>query len=359
VDASGNVFVTGSSFDFHDSRSNPDYVTIKYSGVGVPLWTNRYNGPGNGSDEAAAVAVDTSGNVFVTGMSYTGTNGYLDYATIAYSNAGLPLWTNCYNGPRNHIDAARAIAVDASGNIFVTGVSAGNGDDYATIKYSGTGLPLWTNRYDGGHGSDGARAIAVDASGNAVVTGGSYGSGTILDFATIKYSGAGLPLWTNRHKGSGGYADEALAIAVDGSGNVLVTGYSGGAGSYYTTLKYSTAGLPLWTNRYWGGMGYANAIAVDRSGNAFVTGVAQGTNNDYVTIKYSTAGPSLTIARTTTNTVAVSWPSPAADFALQQNTNMATTNWTAVGLSPTDDGTNNTVIIDPPEGIRFYRLFHP
>jgi hypothetical protein len=64
----------------------------------VALWTNRYNGSGNGEDFADAIAVDGSGNVFVTGWS-AGSSVFDDYATVAYSNAGEPLWTNRYNGP--------------------------------------------------------------------------------------------------------------------------------------------------------------------------------------------------------------------------------------------------------------------
>ena len=86
-------------FDWQRRRS-ADYATIKYSSAGVPLWTNRYNGPGNGDDYATAVAVDGSNNVIVTGYS-TGSAGDLDYATIKYSSAGVPLWTNRYNGPGN------------------------------------------------------------------------------------------------------------------------------------------------------------------------------------------------------------------------------------------------------------------
>ena len=70
----------------------------------MPLWTNRYNGPGNGNDYATAVAVDGSGNVFVTGYSHGSSGSYYDYATIAYSGAGVPLWTNRYNGPGNSDD---------------------------------------------------------------------------------------------------------------------------------------------------------------------------------------------------------------------------------------------------------------
>jgi hypothetical protein len=128
VDGSGNVFVTGSS--------NDDYATIAYSGAGVPLWTNRYNGTGNSSDGAKAVAVDGSGNVFVTGHSIDN-SGDSDYVTIAYSGAGVPLWTNRYDGPDNGSSFARALAVDRSGNVFVTGYSVDSeGDsDFVTVKY--------------------------------------------------------------------------------------------------------------------------------------------------------------------------------------------------------------------------------
>jgi hypothetical protein len=67
--------------------------------------------------------------------------------------------------------------------------------------------------------------------------------------------------------------------------------------------------------------------------------------------------PLLTIRLTSTNTVAVSWPSSSAGWNLQQHTNLATTNWIAVGPIPSDDGTSKTVIVNPPAGNRFFRLF--
>jgi len=135
-------------------------------------WVRRYD---SGDDGASAIVVDHSGNVYVTG--YTGSGGNHDYATVAYSGAGVPLWTNRYNGPGNYHDEPAAIAVDGSGNVFVTGMSANvilNEFDYATIKYSGAGVPLWTNRYNGtGIGNDAAFAVALDGSGNVFVTGSS------------------------------------------------------------------------------------------------------------------------------------------------------------------------------------------
>jgi hypothetical protein len=163
VDGSNNVIVTGGSTG---SGGDSDYATIKYSSAGVPLWTNRYNGPGNGDDYAYAVAVDGSNNVIVTGAS-TGSGGDSDYATIKYSSAGVPLWTN---GPGNDDYQAYAVAVDGNNNVIVTGA-------YGTIEYSSAGVPLWTHY--------GGSALAVDRSNNVIVTG--------FSFVTVKYAGVPSP----------------------------------------------------------------------------------------------------------------------------------------------------------------------
>src|SRR5260221_247018 len=81
---------------------------VAYSAAGVPLWTNRYDAA-HANDQANAVAVDGSGHVFVTGFSQSSAiSGSEDFATIAYSGAGAPLWTNRYNGPGNGNDRASA-----------------------------------------------------------------------------------------------------------------------------------------------------------------------------------------------------------------------------------------------------------
>jgi hypothetical protein len=138
---------------------------------------------------AYAAAVDGSGNVFVTGYSYRsgGTNGdYADYATIAYSGVGLPLWTNRYNAPKTSTPGANALAVDRNGNVFVTG---GSSNDCTTIAYSAAGAPLWTNRYNGpGYAYAEGWAIGTDGSGNVFVTGFATDSAGGRDYLTIKYS---------------------------------------------------------------------------------------------------------------------------------------------------------------------------
>ncbi len=294
VDGAGNVYVTGQS----DAAGTVerDWATIKYNSAGDTLWVRRYNGPGNGFDIARAIAVDGAGNVYVTGYTFGSGTGY-DYATIKYNSAGDTLWVRRYNGPGNGYDFALALAVDGMGNVYVTGYGHGSGTgyDYATIKYNSAGDSLWVARYNGpGNGVDCANAIAVDGTGNVYVTGQSKGISTgDADYATIKYNSAGDSLWVARYNGPGNDADCAYAIAVDGAGNVYVTGNSTGIGTAddYATIKYNSAGNQQWVARYDGpgnGIDMANALAVDGTGNVYMTGwsTGSGTGADYTTIKY-------------------------------------------------------------------------
>jgi len=291
VDGSGNVYVTGYS---KGSGTGCDYATIKYNPNGKQLWVRRYNGPGNNYDFARAIAIDGSGNVYVTGTSSD------DYATIKYNTNGKQLWVQRYEGPAKGYDEACAIAVDGSGNVYVTGYSegSGTGSDYATIKYNTNGKQLWAKRYNGpANYWDAACAIAVDGSGNVYITGQSSGSGTANDYAAIKYDTNGLPLWVARYNGPGNGEDRSQDIAVDGSGNVYVTGYClvSGYNTAYATIKYGPKGRQLWVARWSNGWTEACAIAVDGSGNVYVTGESPGPGGlpDYATIKYDTNGKQL------------------------------------------------------------------
>ena len=301
VDSMGNVLVTGLSFASPVHPNNWDYATIKYSGTGVPLWTNRYDGPVGDNDVPNAIAVDSNGNVLVTGRSPGPGNGNRDdFATIKYSADGIPLWTNRYNGLPNRSDAATALAVHTNGDVIVTGYSLGTEGDYITIKYSSMGVPLWTNRYNGpANSNDIPAAVALDLAGNAFVT-GSSSAGLTRDYLTIKYSPAGVPLWTNRFDGPGHKNDFVRDAAIDSSGNLFVTGeVSDGTNCSYATIKYSPEGILLWTNYYDGPAGANDsplAAGVDSLGNVVVTGTSARDHPDfdydydYATIKYSGAG---------------------------------------------------------------------
>ncbi len=139
VDNSGNVYATGSG---KGVTTASDFLTIKYnSSTGVPQWVQRYSGTINGSiNIARSIAIDIPGNVYITGDSGDNFPNQYDYATIRYDPDGNVQWIQRYNGPANGIDWVHSLAIDSAGNIIVTGESFGISSDMdiATVKYSQT-----------------------------------------------------------------------------------------------------------------------------------------------------------------------------------------------------------------------------
>ncbi len=308
VDGQGNVYVTGVVGYYSDYYHHYDFGTVKYNPDGKLLWASRYNGPDYGYDAAVALAVDGQGNVHVTGYSWGDETGW-DYATVKYDPDGSQLWARRYSRAGKRDDVPAAMVLDGQGNVYVTGTSDGGGSktDYLTIKYSPDGEELWVRRFNGpAHGWDGATAMALDSGGNIYVTGYSEGAGTNYDYATIKYSPDGRTLWVRRYNGPANGGDRAAAIALDGLDQVLVTGYSwgGDSGRDYATIKYSPDGRRLWVRRYNGpahGWDEAVAVAADGQGNVIVTGTSKDSGLEwdysYATVKYSPDGRRLWVKR--------------------------------------------------------------
>lgn len=310
VDASGNVYITGYA---KNTLTGNDYITIKYNSVGDTVWTKNYNGTGNGSDKASALFVDGAGNVYVTGYSDSDPSlaSNYNYVTIKYNSAGTQLWASFYNGSTNGADRANGIVVDASGNVFVTGKSFnGTNDDIVTIKYNSSGIQQNIATYSGGYGDDTPNAIAIDANSNIYVTGQSAAINLYDDCTTIKYNSSLTQTWAQTFNGIGNKNDRAYAIAVDGSGNVYITGESDSATSQFTknydyvTIKYNPAGVQQFANTY---NGLSNtddtpaAITLDGLGNIYVTGQSENgisnfPNKDFATIKYDNSGNLLSTA---------------------------------------------------------------
>lgn len=292
-DSNGNVYVTGYG---SGSTTGWDLVTVKYNSSGAQQWVKYYTT--TDEDYGVGAVISPAGYIYVAGNSGSPYYFTWDYVTIRYNpNTGDTIWVRRYNGPANEHDEVRSIALDSDGNIYVTGGSAntGSGADFTTIKYSPSGQELWVRRYNGpANGSDWANAIAVDADNNIYVTGYSQGITSDYDYATIKYDANGNQLWVTRYNGPSSGYDESKAIAADNLGNIYVTGTSCGVGtqSDYAIVKYSSVGSQEWVHRYNGPTSQQDdgtAIIFDPIGSICVTGnsTGSGTGLDYATLKYA------------------------------------------------------------------------
>ncbi|MBK8362400.1 MAG: T9SS type A sorting domain-containing protein [Bacteroidetes bacterium] len=301
VDGSGNIFVVGSS---DGGNSNLDILLLKYDASGNRLFDTTWNSPAYFDDIPVAMAMDPSGNIIIGGNAEPDTvSGSNHYVTLKYSPAGSLLWATEFSrtGAKHEMTG---LVVDGSGDVYVTGRSASLvDDDFATIKYSGAnGSQLWLQVYNSGNGNDRAAAIILDNAGDVIVTGRSK-SANNDDFRTVKYSGAGSLLWSKFYNAPANQDDRALAIGVDATNNIYVTGQSDIDNSSsinydFATVKYNSAGTQQWS-KLTGSIFIQDdipaSLKIDGSGNIFITGKSDqdpGTtdDNDWMTVMYNTGG---------------------------------------------------------------------
>jgi uncharacterized delta-60 repeat protein len=275
--------------------------------LAAQVWTARYNGPGNNRDEAHAIIVDSLYNVYITGWSPHTFGFSYDYATIKYNSSGAQQWVARYNGPSDTCDQARAIGLDESLNVYVTGRSFdwATNNDIVTIKYNSQGDEQWVKRFNGSaNNDDQAYAMAVSPQGNVYVGGYLYNLGTYWDYCLIKYNAQGESIWVANYNGTGNSNDAIYALAMDSMENCYVTGYSVGVTSDYdiVTIKYNPDGETVWVARYDGpghGFDQGFSIAINQAGEVWVTGTSTDTTNqrDFVTVHYNANGAQQWVAR--------------------------------------------------------------
>lgn len=276
VDESGNVYVTG--YEAVTGESYNIWVR-KYDTNGEEVWTRTHNDADNGWDQGCAVAVDGSGNVYVTGYeAVTGENRNIWIRK--YDSGGNEVWTSTYNDISDWDDEGHSITVDGSSNVYVTGqvTVTDEGFNIWVRKYDSDGNEFWTRTYNGpADGSDAGRGIVVDRNGNVYVTGWETVTGESYNIWVRKYDWRGNEVWTRTHNGPANLTDAGWGIVVDGSGNVYVTGCEvvTGESNNIWVRKYDADGNEVWTRTYNGTANqpdYGYGIAVDGSGNIYVTG---------------------------------------------------------------------------------------
>ncbi|GAB3171668.1 SBBP repeat-containing protein [Telluribacter humicola] len=329
VDQSGNTYVTGyftgtATFGSTTLTSNgaSDIFIVKYNNKGEVLWAHRAGGPLD--DGGYGIAMDEQGNIYVTGY-ITGTAtfgpqsltsaGSSDIFISKYNSNGEVQWVRSAGGSGS--EQGLDIAVDKSGNPYVTGsfigtatfgstslTSRGSSDAFIA-RYNSNGDVLWAQQA-GGTSFDSGGGVAVDESGNAYIVGTFTGTATFGAFTltavansratdsnlfVVKYSNTGEALWARQEGGMGSYGS---GIAVDGSGNVYVTGaiYIGAFNSEIHFAKYTTNGEMQWS-RFIGTMGgteYGSDIAVDISGNVYLIGRTESSRISISPISSSAVG---------------------------------------------------------------------
>ncbi|MFN8310464.1 MAG: SBBP repeat-containing protein [Chitinophagales bacterium] len=342
VDASRNV-ITGGYFsgtvDMDPSATTANLISAttsfdcyvqKLDSSGNLLWARRMGG--DDDDETNALAADASGNVYAAGYFNTSIDfdplhsgtvtgvaaGAADFYVVKFSPSGNVLWAKTFGGSGN--DKATGLALDAAGNIFVTGTFEGtadfdpsaatvarssNGDrDIFVLKLSSSGSYVWVQTF-GSVDADNGNAIALDHANNVVVTGSfqntvnfdpvsvhnltAYGYGDVF---ILKLDNSGNYVWAGA-VGGADYDDAGRGVAIDKANNIFVTGiYRGDVDlnpgvavdsfswhSYNDVflLKLTASGTYAWARVMGGGSwdeGYA--VTTDTFGNVYSTGYFGG-----------------------------------------------------------------------------------
>ena len=261
VDASGNAFVTG-EVPYTSPQTERRYVTVKFNSAGSQQWIAEYGYDTGTNNFALDVAVDSSGDIVVAGSS----------ATVKYDPVGNEAWaTPNANGYSTFIEA------DGFGNVFTLGTSS---DDIVTTKINSAGTAQWAKVFDGtNNGIDTARGLAVDSGGSVYVLGDTEETPSfIYDYLTLKYDTDGNNIWTATYNSGAGNNDTPLAIAlyVNGNDGLTYAMVSGSANDNLTTISYASAtGNQAWTANYdtkVSSQAEGNDIAVDAGGNSYVVG---------------------------------------------------------------------------------------
>jgi hypothetical protein len=250
-----------------------------------------------------------------------------------YSQNPTWLWASGAGGPLS--EEGTSIAIDSSGNCYVTGFFTSNNctfgstvlsnvsfSDVFIAKYDASANLLWA-KSAGGLGEDKGKAIAVDLSGNTYVT-GVFNSSTITfdtisitastnnDIFIAKYNSDGNILWVKKINGTGG--DFSTGLYIDENGNCFISGYFSGSsiqfgnttllnqnssfgGLNYFVAKLDSAGNHIWAKAAVSGNVIGNSVKVNHNGNIFVTGNFSGTTTFDTITKISNGSKDVFVAK--------------------------------------------------------------
>lgn len=302
-DARECVYVAGTT---QGAGSGNDIVLLKLDNRPGPLsgdlvWAVTYDGPAGRDDEAEAVALDGSGNVYVTGGSLRA-DGSMDVLTVKFRPNGTVAWAKRHNNSGARFDRGLAIAVRGTA-VYVAGVSnrKGHRDDVVLVRYSLSGARQWVRYYDDPLNRDeSVSGVAATAGAVYVCGSGRFTSVRPGDAMLVKYRSDGKRLWVRWAGGNAGSHDAWTDVAADGKGRAHVTGFHDrkGTGDDIVTRMYTTGGRLAWQAGFSSTGRRADvgtAVAVDANANTYVCGfrTKSAGDTDVVAIKYGVKGTTL------------------------------------------------------------------
>jgi hypothetical protein len=250
-------------------------VTVKVSGAGTELWRAIYDTPW--SDCPVGIEVDAAGQSFVAGYTQRvePLQVLVNSFIVSYDANGNVLWQDQY-GTGKDWEQIYDIARDpVAGAVYLAGYLSGRGGGPLLVRYDADGRRRWAKKYPSRVFYGQAERVAVGPDGNVVLA-GLFSSGNV-DIQVIKADGAnGRELWSAVY-GDAGKEERVADLAIDGSGNVLISGHASTPPPIYTSvgavlLRYTPDGALSWTvldDRIDAGLG---GLAVDSSGSSCVAG---------------------------------------------------------------------------------------
>ena len=222
-------------------------------------------------DEGYGVAVDSSNNIIVCGLTTSDGAGGYDLLVAKYNSSGLLQWDKTLGGSLD--DEGQGVTVDSLDNIIVCGRGTkSNGYDLLVAKYNSSGVLQWDKTL-GGSTTDSGYGVAVDSADNIIVCGSTQSEGAGgTDFLVTKYNSSGVLQWDKTLGGTG--TEGGYGVAVDSSDNIIVCGYTSNAGTQFLVAKYNSSGALQWDKMLKGvnQSDIFNDVTVDSSDNVIVCG---------------------------------------------------------------------------------------
>ncbi len=314
---SGFVFISPNLFGISANNYDATQTLV----IDPAPWATYFGG--NNTDWGFDIKTDLSGNLLLTGHTFSATgiatsgayqtilSGNTDAYIAKLSNAGIPLWCTYFGGLEN--DYCRAVGADANGNVIIVGytlsdaniatsgayqTTRGGSQDAYIAKFSSLGALQWATYY-GGSLNEYAYGVSIDLNNNIILTGLTFSTSDIAttgayqtvlggtqDVFVVKFNTSGVLQWGSYYGGSS--QEFGYQVVTDLNGNIVLTGNTQSttgiatSGAWQTTAgggfdayiaKFNASGTLQWST-FFGGSGtdYGTALVCDPSGNIFATG---------------------------------------------------------------------------------------